>query len=149
MLVLLEAQPVAGGDVFGALRLGLEPRVDGGAQVGVDAQALGEAPLAQPDVGLLQQLAQPAQWLEPGRPVEPVAALRARRVEQADALDVAQHARRPARRLGRLVDGDGVHGPYLTTVVTRFGKQDPPCGRGILASGEGSTDLWTAIRPRP
>src|SRR3954454_5320054 len=27
--------------------------------------------------------------------------------------------------------------PNLTTIVSRFGKQDPPCGRAILASGEG------------
>jgi hypothetical protein len=121
VLVLLEAQPVAGGDVVGALRLRLEPGVDGSPQLGVGAQTLGEALLAQADVEVLQQLAQRAQALELGGAVEPLAALRARGVEQADALDVTQHAGRPARRLGRLVDGEGVHEPNLTTIVSRFG----------------------------
>ena len=34
--------------------------------------------------------------------------------------------------------------PNLTTVVSRFGKQDPPCGRAILASGEGDQPLMAA-----
>ena len=37
-----------------ALRVGLEPGVDGGPQLGVGAQALSEAHLAQPDVEVLQ-----------------------------------------------------------------------------------------------
>ena len=78
MLLLLEAQPVADGDVFGALRLGLEPGVDGGPQLGVGAQALGEADLAQADVEVLQQLAQRAQALELGGAVEAVARVGAR-----------------------------------------------------------------------
>ena len=53
-------------------------RVDGGPQLGVGAQALGEAHLAQADVEVPQQLAQRAQALQLGGAVEAVARIRAR-----------------------------------------------------------------------
>ena len=75
----------------------------------VAAQPQGEGEVGEPDVVLGEQLAQGAQALQLGRAVEAVAGLRARGLDEPDALDVAQHARRPARGLRRLVDREGVH----------------------------------------
>ena len=47
VLVLLPAQPVGGVDVLRALRLGLEPRLDRLAQLGVAAQAQREADVGE------------------------------------------------------------------------------------------------------
>ena len=57
----------------------------------------------------VEQLAQGAQPLQLGRAVEAVAGRGAGGLDQPDALDVAQHARRPAGGLRRLVDRQGVH----------------------------------------
>ena len=87
----------------------LEPGLRGGAQAVVAAQAQREGEVGEPDVVLGEQLAQGAQALQLGRAVEAVAGLRARGLNEPDALDVAQHARRPARGLRSLVDREGVH----------------------------------------
>ena len=79
------------------------------AQRRLAAQAQREGEVGEPDVVLVQQLAQRAQALELGRPVEAVAGRRAGGLDEPDALDVAQHARRPAGRLRRLVDRQRVH----------------------------------------
>ena len=73
------------------------------------AAAPGEGDVGQPQLVPLEQLAQRAQALQLGRAVEAVARAGARRLDQPDALDVAQHARRPAGRLCGLVDRQGVH----------------------------------------
>ena len=73
MLLLLPAQPVGGVDVLRALRLGLEPRLDRLAQLGVAPQAQREADLREAELVAFEQLAQRAQALQLGRPVEPVA----------------------------------------------------------------------------
>jgi hypothetical protein len=109
VLVLLPAQPVAGGHLVGTLGLGLEPRLHRTAHVVVAAQAKREADVPEAELVLGEQLAKGPQALELGGPVEPVARRRARRIDQADALDVAEHPRRPARGLGSLVDGQRVH----------------------------------------
>ena len=56
-----------------------------------------------------EQLAQGAQPLQLAGTVEAVAGVRALGLDEPDALDVAQHARRPAGRLRRFVDREGVH----------------------------------------
>src|SRR3954447_7496792 len=109
VLVLLPAQPVAGRYLGGPLRLGLEPRLDRAAHLVVAPQAQGEPDVSEADLVLRQQLAQGPQALELRGAVQAVARRGARRLDEADALDVSQHARRPARGLGGLVDGEGVH----------------------------------------
>src|SRR5689334_7785283 len=118
VLVLLPQQPVAGGDLGGTLGLGLEPRLHRVAQLVVTAQAEGEADVPEADLVAGEQVAQGAQALELGGAVEPVTRIRPWRLDEPDALDVAQHARRPARGLGGLVDGQGVQGrkPYHAIV---------------------------------
>ena len=64
--------------MLGTPGLGLEPRVDRAAQVGVAAQAEREADLGEADLEALQQLAQRAQALQLGGAVEAVAAVGAR-----------------------------------------------------------------------
>jgi hypothetical protein len=73
VLLLLEAQPVGGGDVGGTLGLGLEPAVDGGAKLRVRAQSRREGDVREPELLGFEQLAQGAQPLELGGPVEAVA----------------------------------------------------------------------------
>ena len=51
MLVLLEAQPVAGRDLVGTLGAGLQPALHRGTQIGVAAQSLREAHVAEPWAG--------------------------------------------------------------------------------------------------
>ena len=111
-----------GRDVLRAGRRGLEPVLDGLAQLGVAAQAQREADVREADLEALQQLAQGAQALELLGAEEPVAGGRAAGLDEAGALDVAQHAGRPAGGLRCLVDGEGLRhcGPYLTTGVSRF-----------------------------
>ena len=111
VLVLLPAQPVCGVDALGLGGLGLEPRLDRVAEVGLTAQTEREAHVAEADVELRQQLAQRTQALKLLGPVEAVAAGRALGLEKSDALDVAKHARRPSGRLRRFVDRQSVHSP--------------------------------------
>ena len=87
----------------------LEPAVDGAAQLGVGAQAQRERDVGEAELVALEQLAQRAQALQLGGAVEPVAGAGALGLDEPDALDVAQHARRPAGRLRGLVDRQGVH----------------------------------------
>ena len=85
------------------------------------AQAPGEPDVGEGDAEAPEQLAEGAQALQLAGAVEPVAAVRSRGHDQARTLDVAEHSRRPARRLGRLVDGQRIHRPSnLTTSVSRF-----------------------------
>ena len=109
VLLLLEAQPVGRRHVGGALRLGVQPGVGRLAQLALAAQPQGEREIGQPDVVLVQQLAQGAQALQLGGSVQAVAGGRARGLHEPDALHVAQHARAPARGLSRLVDRQRVH----------------------------------------
>ena len=124
MLLLLPAQPVVGGNV----------RRDGAgsasshastacAQLGVAAQAQGEARRRRgrcrarraARAGCAGAGARPGRR---GGSRTPSAGL-----DQPDALDVAQHARRPAGGLRGLVDRQRVHRRRnLTTVVSRFAR---------------------------
>src|SRR4051794_1947183 len=122
VLLLLPAQPVALADALGALRRGFEPGVDGLAHPRVVAQALGERDVRERAVEPGQQLAQGAQALQLARSEHAVARVGPVRLDQPDALQVAEHSRRPASGLGRLVDRQSVgHSPAnLSTIVSRF-----------------------------
>ena len=75
----------------------------------VAAQALGEADVAEADVEPRHELAQRPQALQLGGSVQPVAGVRALGLDEPGTLDVAQHPRRPVRRLRSLLDRQGVH----------------------------------------
>ena len=94
-----------------ALGAGVQPHVGGLAQPRLAPQAQREGEIGQPDLVLVQQLAERSQALQLGRAVEPVAGGRALGLNEADALHVAEHASRPAGRLRRFVDGQRVHLP--------------------------------------
>ena len=114
----------SGADVLGPARLGLEPALDGVAQVGARrairaAKATSESPTSK---RASSSLSVRSRWSSGGS-VEPVARRRAGRRDQPGPLDVAQHPRRPARRLRRLVDRQSIHRlANLTTTVSRFGR---------------------------
>src|SRR5689334_1826698 len=121
MLLLLPAQPVVGRDALGAARGGLEPGVELLAQPLVLAHALGEGHVGKTTVEALEQLAQGAQPLQLTRSEYAIARSGPRRLDQADALQIAQHSRRPAGCLGSLVDGQPVHTrTNLSTVMSRL-----------------------------
>src|ERR687894_2778617 len=90
VLVLLPAQPLRRRNVLGTGRLGLEPGVDGCGQLLVAAQPHREADVSESDVEARDQLAQRSQALQLTGAVEPVAGLRALRLDEPGALDVAQ-----------------------------------------------------------
>src|SRR5262245_7602360 len=110
VLVLLVAQPVVGGHVLRPGRGGGQPALDRPRETAVVAQPAGEPDLAKGDAVAVEQLAQGAQALQLARPVEAVAGRRAARLDEADALDVAQHPRRPAGGRRGLVDRERVRG---------------------------------------
>src|SRR5918995_5827460 len=87
VLVLLVAQPVAGGHVVGPGGGGRQPALDRPREGAVVAQAAGEPDLPEGDAVAVEQLAQGAQALELTGPVEAVAGAGAARLDEADALD--------------------------------------------------------------
>ena len=109
VLLLLEAQPVRGGHLVGALGLGFQPGLGRAPQTGLLAQAPRERDVGEADVVLGEQLAQRAQALQLGGTVEAVAGRGAGGLDEPHTLYVAQHARRPTGRLRRLVDRERIH----------------------------------------
>src|SRR5919201_3500259 len=105
VLLLLPAQPVVRGDALRAPWGGLEPRVHGLAELFVLAHSLGEGHVREGAVEAAQQLAQRAQTLELLGAELAITGLGPRRQDQADALEIAQHSRRPASGFRSLVDG--------------------------------------------
>src|SRR3954470_13979962 len=126
VLLLLPAQPVALADALGTLRRGLEPGVDRLAHPLVVAQPLGERDVGEGAVEPGQQLAQGPETLQLARSEHAVARVGPVRLDQPDALQVAEHSGRPAGRLGRLVDGESVgHRPTnLSKILSRFGARE-------------------------
>src|SRR5436190_2873205 len=108
VLLLLPAQPVACADALGALCRSLEPGVDRLAHLLVLAQPLGEGHVGEGAVEPGQQHAQGAQALQLARSADAIARVGPVRLDQPDALEVAEHSRRPAGRLGRFVDCQAV-----------------------------------------
>src|SRR5215210_5361229 len=101
-----------------------------GAQLRVGGVALGERHIGQRAVEPGEQLAQRTQTLQLAGPEDAVALRRARRLDQAGALYVAQHSRRPAGRLRCLVDREPLHrGPKLNTIVSRLIARPPRSSR--------------------
>src|SRR3954469_22229508 len=125
VLLLLPAQPVAGTHALWALCRRLEPGVDRLAHPLVLAQPLGERHVGEGALEPGQQLAQCAQALQLARSEDAVARVGSVWLDQPDALEVAEHSRRPAGRLSRFVDGQAVGhrsiGGNLSTIVSRFG----------------------------
>src|SRR2546423_4633468 len=109
VLLLLPAQPVIGGDALRAPRGGLEPSVHSSAQLLVLAHALGEGHVREAAVEAGEQLPQRAQPLELLGAELAVAGPGPRWMNQTDALQIAQHARRPACGLRSLVDRQPIH----------------------------------------
>src|SRR5215217_3238769 len=109
MLLLLPAEPVARGDSLRPLGPLLEPALYGGAELRVRAQALGEGDVRKGAVEAPQELPQRPQTLKLLGAVEAVARGGASGLDEARALDVAQHPRRPSGRLRSLVDREPLH----------------------------------------
>src|SRR4051794_14704906 len=123
MLLLLPAQPVALPDAFGPLRRGLEPAIDPLAHPLVVAQPLGKRHVGEGAVEPGQQLAQGAQALQLARSEHAVARVGPVRLDQPDALQIAEHSWRPPSGLGRLVDRQSVLHctTNLSKTLSRFG----------------------------
>src|SRR3954453_7110274 len=139
VLLLLPAQPVRGGDALRPPGRCVEPAVERVAQLAVLAQPLGERDVGEAAVEALEQLLQGAQALELLRTEDAVAGARAGRLDQADALEVAEHSRRPACGLRRLVDRQGAgHRPTTLTEVCQ-GLERAALTRSIASIGVGST----------
>ncbi len=92
------------------------------------AQAQREADVAEAEVVVAEQLRSVRRRCSSAGAVEAVAGGGALGLDQPVALDVAQHPRRPARRLGASwMVRASVNAPNLTTVVSRFGRPAPAC----------------------
>src|SRR3954470_7554389 len=126
VLLLLPAQPVALPYALGALRRSLEPAVDRLAHPLVVAQPLGERHVGEGAVEPGQQLAQGPETLQLARSEHAIARVGPVRLDEPDALQVAEHSGRPAGGLGRLVDGESVgHRPTnLSKILSRFGARE-------------------------
>src|SRR6478609_5374102 len=109
MLGLLEAQPVVVLDVVGPASLAGEPAGYGLAKLLIALDPRGERHVGEPELEPVEQLLQRPQALQLGRPVQAVARRGAPRADEPRALHVAEHSRRPAGRLRRLVDRQTVH----------------------------------------
>src|SRR4051794_29788922 len=97
VLLLFPGEPVIRGDALRAPRGSLEPCVDRLLELVLLAHALGECDVGEAAVEAVQKLAQRPQPLELLGPELAVAGPGARGLDQAHALEVAQHSRRPAR----------------------------------------------------
>ena len=126
VLLLLPAQPVVGGDVSGRRGSASNHSSTARAQLGVAAQAQREADVREAELEA-RRAARAASAGAAARAgaVQAVAGLAsARGSTQPAALDVAQHPRRPAGRLGRLVDRQRVHRrPNLTTLCQGLARR--------------------------
>src|SRR5580693_10102362 len=125
VLLLLEAQPVLSAHMLGSRRLGGEPALDRLAQERLAFEPEREADLAEVQPVRVEQLAQGGETLQLRRAIQAVAGAGAIGLDEPDALDIAQHPRRPAGRGGRLVDRQRIdacdrHLPDLITSVSRF-----------------------------
>src|SRR5919106_273940 len=104
-------------------RAPLEPAVEGLAQIRIGGEATGEGDVRERAVEPGEQLTQRTQALQLARPEDAVAGRGARELDQARALYVAQHSRRPSRGRRGLVDREPFHRARakLNTIVSRFG----------------------------
>src|SRR5215213_6873679 len=152
MLSLLPKEPVARVHALRKRRPFLEPAVEGGAQLRIGGVALGERDVGEGAVEPGEQLAQRAQALQLARPEDAVALRRALRLDQARALYVAQHSRRPTGRLSGLVDGEPLHrDAKVNTIVSRLPRRGGSAALqscclnvSIAPTGVGSTLASTA-----
>src|SRR5436190_21206983 len=102
-----------------------EPAVDGLAE-----RRLAPEPRREDQVGDLAveprpQIGQRAELVQLAQAVRAVAGGRPARHDEAEALEVAQHPRRPARPLCRLPHVQTGHEPNLTTDMSGFGRALP------------------------
>jgi hypothetical protein len=111
VLLLLPAEPVALLHAFRALGRRFEPSVDRLADLLVVAQPLGERHVRERAVEPGQQLAQGAEALQLARAEHAIPRAGPVGLDQADALQVAEHSRRPSGGLGCLVDRQAVGHP--------------------------------------
>src|SRR4051794_16730772 len=95
---------------------GCEPVVDGGAQLGLAAEPGGEGHLVEVDAEPRAELLQRAQLVQLGQGVDAVPRRRAVRHDEAEVLEIAEHARRPAGLGGGRSDGQRVHAATLSEV---------------------------------
>src|SRR5215211_1727070 len=120
--LVLALLPVDPSEIDATYRLLIrgEPGVDGGAELGLAAQACGEGELVELDREALTKPAKRAQLVELGETVETIAGSRALRRDEPVLLEVPEHPCRPAR-LGRGVsDRQLLHAANLTTCVARL-----------------------------
>src|SRR3954452_22491345 len=129
MLLLLVVEPVGRTHVRWPLRLLLEPAGHLVLQIGLGAHALRERDVRRAEPVPVEQLAQRPKALELGRSVDPVARPVAGRLDEADALEVPQHPRRPTGRLSGLVNREPLlHAaaqPYHSCVKVSAGGPRP------------------------
>src|SRR5205823_6572377 len=107
-----------------------EPAVDRRAERRLAAQPRGECHVGELDAEAAEQLAERAELVQLAKPVESVPGRRSLRIDELDTLDVAEHARRPARAGRRLSNRQLVHGRNLNTSMSGFGR--PLAAVGIL-----------------
>ena len=98
--------------------LAREPCVDSGSQGRLPAKAQREGELADLDAEHLPELGEAAQLVQLADPVQPVAALRPARHDEARPLEIPEHAGRPSRSGGSCPDGELSHGGNLSTIVS-------------------------------
>src|SRR5262245_52847362 len=96
----------------------VQPRRDGGSQVGLAPQACCERDVVDADREALPELPQGAELVQLPQPVGAIARAGPVRDDEAGVLEVAEHPRRPARVSCR---GAYTHRHNLTIVVSGFG----------------------------
>src|SRR5262245_2153780 len=99
-----------------------EPAVDGPAEL-----RLAPEPRREDEVGDLEaepraEVGERPELVQLAEPVLPVSLRGPGRDDEAEALQVAEHARRPARARRRLGDLQPVHEPKINTLVSRFAR---------------------------
>src|SRR3954468_15465354 len=147
LLLLLPAQPVTLLDALGTLCGRFEPGVDRLAHPLFLAQPLGERDVRERAVEPGQQLAQGPETLQLARSEHAIARVCPVRLDQPDALQVAEHSRRPTGGLGRLVDSQAVGHPTgnLSTIVSRLERS----ANGSLGACSTTSRSRSRTSPRP
>src|SRR5205823_7608814 len=91
-----------------------EPAVDRPAKLRLAPEPCGEHEIRDLEAEPPAELGERLELVQLAEAVEPVAGGGAGRDDEAEALEVAEHARRPRRALCRLAHLQGIHSPTLT-----------------------------------
>src|ERR1700750_998705 len=125
-----------------------QPAVDGRTELGLAAQTDGEGEVADAEAETRPDLGEGAKLVQLAQAVPAVAAGAARGDDEAGLLEIAEHARRPARAGGGVADVERVHRQNPNTVVSRLAGSNAGGGAGDAVEPALGDGLLRRCAPR-